>query len=185
MNESKGGELTLRRQKRRQSRRLLVTQSATTLTKEMTKPHSKWQPFLQHSLTHCSHLSVWTSAAYKYMNLSKWHTNDYICADCSLAYVSYFWTLSFLNCAFYRQTVFLAVIPDMMDISANQLFYSSKNFVNFIALHEKKSLLSPLLISNGDCSHWGSHGSGHHACQTPAVNRRHTKKCFLDIFTCY
>lgn len=101
MNESKGGELRLRQQKRRQSRRLLVTQSATTLTKEMRKPHSKW-PFLQHSLTHCSHLSVWTSAAYKYMNLSKWHTNDYICADCSLAYVGYFWTLSFLNCAFYH-----------------------------------------------------------------------------------
>lgn len=147
MNESKGGELRLRRQKRRQSRRLLVTQSATTLTKEMRKPHSKWQPFLQHSLTHCSHLSVWTSAAYKYMNLSKWHTNDYICADCSLAYFGYFWTLSFLNCAFHRQNAFLAVIPEMMDISANQLFYSSKNFVNLITLLEKKSLLPSIDLS--------------------------------------
>lgn len=26
----------------------------------------------------------------------------------------------------------------MMDISASQLFYSSKNFVNFITSHEKK-----------------------------------------------
>lgn len=108
----------------------------------MRKPHSKWQPFLQHSLTHRSHVSVWTSAAYKYMNLSKWHTDDYICADCSLAYVGYFWTLSFLNCAFNVKLL----IPEMMDISANQLFYSPKNFKKFYYLAWKKKHFYPLFI---------------------------------------
>lgn len=54
-------------------------QSATTLTKEMRKPHSKWQAFL--SLTHCSRLSTGTSAAYKYVDLLQYDTQITTCVQ--------------------------------------------------------------------------------------------------------
>lgn len=46
----------------------------------------------------------------QHIDLSKY---DCICADCSLAYIGYFWTLSLLSCAFYHQTAFHSVIRDI------------------------------------------------------------------------
>lgn len=140
MNERKGGALTLRLQKRRQSQLSVVTvYHNTNKGNEKTTQQMTAVPLTLPLLTSEQRLNLSSLQIHGFIII--WHTNYYICADCSLADLGYFWIM--------RCKIF----------SANPLFYSSKNFVDFITSHEKKCsdcqffLLS---IGNRGGAHLGS-----------------------------
>lgn len=102
------------------------------------------------------------------------HTNYYICADCSLAYLGYSWLLSFPGYTLRHRAAFLSVTPERLDCPASQMLISQSYYLARKTISE---VLSPLSISNRGGTHLGALGRAVAVMsQTSAVNRGHAVK---------